>query len=65
VIESSMTRLFSLNTGPWGKVQSLHSLFPQSPVRKRLGYRVEGEEVPGYQGIMPGLGGSNTGLGGK
>jgi hypothetical protein len=60
-----MVLCYSLDTGLGGKVRSLHSHFPQSTVRKRCGYRVVGEAVPCFQGSVPGLGGSNTGLGGK
>jgi hypothetical protein len=60
-----MVLCYSLDTGLGGKFRSLHSLFPQSPVRYRVGYRVVREAVPGFQGIVPGLGGNNTGLGRK
>ena len=39
--------------------------FPQSPVRQDFDYRALREAVPGSLGIVPGLGGSNTGLRGK
>ena len=65
VIEGFMVRCYSLDTGLWGKVQSSHSFFPQSPVRKHFSYRVVGEEIPCSQGSIPGLGGRNTGLEGK
>ena len=41
------------------------SRFPQSPVRQDFDYRALRETVPGSLGIVPGLGGSNTGLRGK
>jgi hypothetical protein len=41
------------------------SRFPQSPVRQDFDYRALREAVPGSLGIVPGLGGSNTGLRGK
>jgi hypothetical protein len=65
VIEGSMVLCYSLDTGLGGKVRTLHSCFPQSPVRKRFGSRGVGEEIPCSQGSVPGLGGRNTGLGGK
>ncbi len=39
--------------------------FPQSPVSQDFDYRALREAVPGSLGIVPGLGGSNTGLRGK
>jgi len=65
VVEGFMVLCYSLDTGLGGKVRALHSLFPQSPVRERCGYRVVGEAVPCSQGSVPGLGGRNTGLWGK
>jgi hypothetical protein len=44
---------------------SIASRFPQSPVRQDFDYRALREAVPGSLGIVPGLGGSNTGLRGK
>ena len=46
-----------------GPIASLR--FPQSPVRQDFDYRALREAVPGSLGIVPGLGGSNTGLPGK
>lgn len=53
------------DTGLRGKDVYRAARFLGGPVSSSSAYRARGESLPGHEGRIAGLGGSDTGLGGK